>query len=276
MNNFRKIGVLGGIGPVATAHFYKTLLSIAQDKFGCVQDNEFPHIFIDSIPFQGSSKNGLDDKKLALKQLKTSLHILENAGVEIIAIPCISAHVFIDELRKESKVPIVSIVEEIVKRVKTDRINSVAVLSSMSTSKDNFFHKVLQQSNITCHKLNDETLTLISDVILEVMGGYNLQKSKNKLISKIEKLDIDKVDAAILGCTELPLAIQQKDSKMKLYDSITILAESVLDAAFLQSISSAMYIENPQTVSFFAKNARVKTNKINSKADASNKALLAY
>lgn len=228
---FKTIGILGGVGPVATAHFYNILLKIAQVKYSAIQDADFPHIIIDSLSFKGSSEFGVEDDKLALKQLKGGIDTLVQAGAEVIVMPCNSIHKDIDKLREYSKVPIISIVEEVIKKVKSDNIESVAVLSSKSSAEDDFYDFALKDSGINSVHITKRTLNLVEDLILDVMGGRKVNGNKSRVIDEINRFQLEGIQATILGCTELPVAINQSDTTMKLYDSIEILAQSVLDYA---------------------------------------------
>src|SRR5581483_8630499 len=124
MAKFRTIGVLGGIGPVATVHFYHTLLKIAQQQYGAIQDQDYPHLIINSLAFEGSSEYGLDGNgDMVLEQLLDGSESLQRAGVDLIVVPCGSAHRYIEQLRAVSRVPIPSIIDELTIKVKLNKHN---------------------------------------------------------------------------------------------------------------------------------------------------------
>lgn len=220
----KKIGVLGGMGPASTAFFYQKIIEIAQKKYGAVQDTDYPPVFIYSCPLEGFDETGIVDEKLVLHQLIAAVEILNQAGVSFIVIPCNTVHYYIDKLRKHSKVPILSIVEETVKKIKSEKLSCVGLICSESAHEHNLYGSLAKNGVKVVVDENDEHVTAL---ILDVMKGNILKKHKNKVLSLIKKLGL-KSQAVVLGCTELPLAVKQSDTKIKLFDTVEILAEASL------------------------------------------------
>lgn len=223
---FKTIGVLGGMGHYASAHFYQLLLQSAQEKFNAVQDDEFPQIIINSIPLFGGTEYGMEKNQLILNQLIKGLKILEKAGADFLLIPCNSVHNSIEELRKNTKTKIVSIIEEVTKEVSASGVEKVLVLSSETTSKYGVYES-LSNTQIKIVKPNNQLKSGVTKLILAVMGNTNVSKYKKPVVDAINNLHKDnKVDSVILGCTELPVAISQKEIKAKTFDSLKILANA--------------------------------------------------
>ncbi len=234
MKRFKTIGVLGGIGPVATAHFYQVLLTVAQKKYSAVQDADFPHIIINSLPVVGTTEYGVDtNDDVILKQLKRGIKMLENAGAQIIVIPCNSAHGHIEKLQSEVNVPIINLIQEVVARVIKDQRKYVAILSSKIAYEKNLYYTHFQKVNILCYSPNEDLITTCTDLILNIMGGKNPDGHKEKLLKQVREMEKDGVDGIILGCTELPVAIKKEEISSQLFDSIKILADATLEKAFI-------------------------------------------
>ena len=228
---FKKIGILGGMGPEASANFYYKIIHYCQKKYQAVQDTDFPPLIIYSLPLSGFDESGIVDKKLVLQQLFHGVDTLINSGCDFIVIPCNTVHLFIDELRKKSSIPIINIMDETVKKIKQDHHNVVGLLGSDTTLKLQLYQDLLDKNNISCIPPNEGDNPLITKLILEVMSGKVENKTKNKVLSIIKKMEQQSANAVILGCTEIPLAISQKDVNIKVYDTLQILAESAVDFA---------------------------------------------
>ena len=67
------------------------------------------------------------------------------------------------------------------------------------------------------------------------MGGKIVNRTKKDVLSIIKKMEHQSANAVILGCTEIPLAITQKDVNIKVYDTLQILAESAVNSAFINN-----------------------------------------
>ncbi|MGM5487487.1 MAG: aspartate/glutamate racemase family protein [Nanobdellota archaeon] len=205
----KTIGILGGMGPSASCEFYSRIIQDCQ-KRGAVQDTDFPPMILYSLPLQGFDETGIVDKKMVLKQLIQGIRTLESAGCDFITIPCNTVHVFMTELRKNSSIPILSIVEETKKKVKHP---SIAIGSKTTMGLD-----IYQMETV-----NDQDS--ITQLILEVMSSQVRSETKQRVLTLIRDTGKD----VVLACTELPLAITQADLNIKVYDTLQILAEAAVD-----------------------------------------------
>ena len=286
---FKKIGILGGMGPEASANFYYKIIHYCQKNYHAVQDTDFPPLIIYSLPLFGFDESGIVDKKLVLQQLIHGVDILKNAGCDFVVIPCNTVHLFINDLRKNSSIPILCIMEETVKKmylfsfmklyrpqvdlfdvlietdkgeapsgnvslrgneatsektvklhfrklnkykkIKQDNLGVVGLLGSDTTLKLQLYLELLNKNNICCISPKEEENPIITQLILEVMSGKVENKTKNNVLSIIKKMEQQSANAIVLGCTEIPLAISQKDVNIKVYDTLQILAESAVDFA---------------------------------------------
>lgn len=219
-----KIGVLGGMGPAATARFYQHLIEIAQQKYNAVQDNEFPEIIISSCGLDGFDETGITHPERVLQQLLAGIDFLTKAGASFIVIPCNTVHCFIEQIRAHSNAPVLSIVEETVAKVKNDGFTHVGLLCSETTYNTQLYDQALTQHFIEV--ILPSNKNTVTQLIVEIMGGTVSEKTKEKVLQLIEAMPVEGI---ILGCTELPLAITQSDSKVKVYDSLSILAEAAVD-----------------------------------------------
>ncbi len=228
---FKKIGILGGMGPEASANFYHKIIRYCQQKYQASQDTDFPPMIIYSLPLFGFDESGIVDKELVLQQLFEGIETLEQAECDFMVIPCNTVHYFINELKQKSSIPIISIIEETIKKIKQDNCNTVGLLGSEATLKLQLYQELLNNNNITCISPTTEESNIVTRLILEIMSGKVENKTKKDTVSIIMKMKEQSANAIILGCTELPLAITQKEMNIKLYDTLQILAESAVDYA---------------------------------------------
>lgn len=94
----KTIGILGGMGPVASADTYVALVKTCQQKYNAVQDSDFPAVVLYSLPLSDFSHKGfsdnLDKQRVLVEQLVVALKRLENFGAEAIIIDCNTVHYF--------------------------------------------------------------------------------------------------------------------------------------------------------------------------------------
>ena len=144
----KTIGVLGGMGPEASATFYNMIINICHKKYNAQQDTDYPPMIIYSLPLEGFDETGIVDQEKVLRQLIKGIKVLESSGSDFIVIACNTVHCFIDELRKNVKIPILSIIEETSNKLKLDKINSVGLLASETTFQLDIYGENLNKNHI--------------------------------------------------------------------------------------------------------------------------------
>lgn len=226
------IGILGGAGPLATAKFFSDVIDICQTKYKAEQDTDFPKIYLYNMPMDGFDETGFSDPNLVKKQLIYGVKTLENWGADFIVLPCNTIHYFIKEMRNSIKIPIISIIESTIKTVETSGFNKIGILSSSSTRILKLYSGPFNEKNFNTYIPSEKEQEKIDSVVLKAMGGTQGVK-EIKILEKIMQKMLSKgAQGIILGCTELPLAISQKNTGIKLFNTINILAEYAVDKAY--------------------------------------------
>lgn len=218
---FKKIGILGGMGPEATADFYMKIINIFQNKFGAKYDSDFPQIIINSIPLPDIVETETNEKEIE-KMLIEGAILLERAGADFITIPCNSVSKFIPSMRTLLKIPILSIIEETIRKIKG---NKIGVLGTNYTLDNKIYEnplKIIKKDVILPNEVDRRELTSIIINILSNKDKKILGEEISKIISKLRERGCEEI---ILGCTELPLITDKSDY---LINSLQVLAEETI------------------------------------------------
>jgi len=216
----KTIGVLGGMGAETSAHFYHLINKFFQQKYNAEQDTDFAEMIIYNCPLSGFTEKGIEDFPSVKKQLVAAVGKLESMGADFIVIPCNSVHFFIDDMRNAVEIPILSIIEETLKTINTE--NSVGIICSQTTNE----MKLYKSNSIAIKYPDKQQQLLLNSVIKNVIAGKQSSYDVYLISSVIASYGVNKV---ILGCTELPLAIKQTDTSLKLMNTLEILAEATVD-----------------------------------------------
>jgi len=219
----KSIGILGGMGPEATAELYMRLVQAFQAR-GAVYDEDFPSIYIYNFP----APNIVERENEILSLLVDGLEKLQEMGSEILAIPCNTATCIID--KNENISGFVSIVKETVKKVKEYNYKKVGLLSTKLTLKTEIYQSLLKKEGIELVLPTEMEIKEITKIILNILSGKKLPSDK----SFLEKIALGMIkkgaDAIILGCTELPLIFT--NSSIRTIDTIQVLTEALIREAF--------------------------------------------
>ncbi|OGG02680.1 hypothetical protein A2W14_05115 [Candidatus Gottesmanbacteria bacterium RBG_16_37_8] len=232
-NNKKIIGITGGMGPQASAEFYKMLIGKSISNYQARNNDDFPEILIDSIPVPDFISN-IDNLNKARDMLIDRIERMNFYPVNFIGIACNTAHILIEELRLCSAVPIVSIIEEVKKTILTNGYRRVGLLST-KTTQDRGLYDSVEDSKIKLLKPNKDLQDLLEEIIRGVIAG----KERTELEDKFKIIcnyfiKEQKLDTVILGCTELPL-IFPGDLDIKSINTLEILANSLLKLYFEQN-----------------------------------------
>jgi aspartate racemase len=219
------IGVLGGMGPLATADFFMKLIRNMNAK----SDQEHNRIIIDSnsqIPDRVSAilDGGIDPAPQLLK----SAVMLENLGVSLIAVPCHSAYPFLEKIRSYLNVPILDMVSTVVEETRKLKLTKVGILASQGLHKLNLYQSLLESFSIeTVELTKEENSNIIEQVRLRTKSGIIDDITYNLLDKAINILAERGAPKIALCCSELPLAL--KEPQEKVIDSNYLFARKVLE-----------------------------------------------
>ena len=221
----KRLGIIGGMGPETSSKFYLELIERSR-KF-CDSN---PSIIMDSVPIPFSLEEEIIQKSENVHKflpiLKESIERLNKIEVDLVVIPCNTVHIFIDDLRKESDVPIISIIEETLRKVKEEGLKNVGLLATKKTIESKLYENPMRKNRInvilsTVVEQND-----ISRIIIEILGNKAKNNSKKILERIIKNLIKRGSEAIILGCTDLQIILDTDEFEVELLDSMKILAES--------------------------------------------------
>lgn len=224
----KKIGIIGGVGPQATSEIYNRIIDFAQSKYGAVNNEDFPNIVIESVPVPDFISN--DDKmEKALQMLAGAIRSLEMAGVTKLCIGSNTVHLLVPKLKKVSNVGFISLIQEITNLCARERLKRVGLIGSPMTINSGLYAKPLHQKNIKVIVPDKDELEFLNEVIRSVIAGNMNSVEKREYARIINRLLSSGAEKVILGCTELPLAINYEALGDKVISTTDVLAEKLVD-----------------------------------------------
>lgn len=223
----KTIGILGGMGPEATAKLYSRIIRKFQNN-GAKYDSDFPQIYINSIPLPDVVES-VKSKEKIISMLVEEVKKLESFGADFIAIPCNSVFSYYNQMQDSLSIPIINIMEEASEEIKKKGYKKIGILGTKLTIKQRLFDFFLD--NIKIINPTKEQQKEITKIIMNILSGNKTIEDKLKLKLIINDLKNSGAEAVVLGCTELPLILSQKDFDIELFDTIEIIAKAVLKKA---------------------------------------------
>lgn len=219
---YKKLGILGGMGPLATYTLYKNII----EKTLTQKDQDHINMVILNASYipdrtQGILHNGPSPLPYLLEELKN----LENLGCDLIAVPCNTSHYFYDEMQKSCKTEILNMIDLTGEKLKNLGISNTYLMATEATIKTGVYEKYFSAKNINITPAQNIETAEMMRVIYEIKAGK--VPDTKKLRETAEKYINSGCGKIILGCTEL-------STEKGLYGDIFIDAMDVLKDKILE------------------------------------------
>lgn len=222
-------GIIGGLGPETTSEFYLDLVFSCQKK----DRTNRPHIIVSSVPIPYKIEDDAISKNIGIERLLPYLidesKRLEKSGVDFLVMPCNSLHIYIQNIRKAVKIPVLSIVEETVKFLKKNKFKKVGIVSTSATIKNKLYEDAFDKNRISYETPDDFQQAKMGKIILNLVNGVQKNKDREEILRIINDFEGKGVDCVVLACTDLQLLIPKHQS-LKIFDTMKILAASAVES----------------------------------------------
>lgn len=230
----KKIGILGGISLASTIQYYKTITDLYYEQF---KDYYYPEIIINSLDFQYFTDLENEHKtEEYIDYILSGINNLKNAGVDFIIMAANSPHSVLDKVKLQTNIPILSIVDCVAKSAKERNLKKVLLTGIKYTMESNFYQVGLKQYGIDVVVPNPSDKNAINNMIFnELVLNIITEETKETFKHIINNYDVDGV---ILGCTELPLLLNQNDTDLIVLDSLKLHCEKTLAFALNYSFNA--------------------------------------
>ena len=227
----KKIGLVGGTGPESTVMYYKELNSKIDEATG---NENMPELLIESVNFRKAWKLVSSEQYKELTDyLSEKVNNLSKGGAEIITLTAATMHMVLDEVENNTKVSLVSIPRAICDKVLEKGYKKVGLLGTIFTMEQDFMKKDLLLAGIDVAIPDKEDREFVAKRIFEELEFGIVKESTlqefNAIINKMQKEH--QIEAIILGCTELPLLLNDENCPLPCLDSVAIHIDKLIELA---------------------------------------------
>ena len=219
------IGILAGMGARSTAPFVDMVISQCQAQYGARHDPDFPHIMIYSLPTPIYMGQHLDHDKFS-GAIVTGLQKLAGTGVDFIAMPCNTAHLYHEALAASIRVPLLNMIEGAVERLPS-RLERVGLLATRWTVDGDLYQGALAHRGREA-VTREQWQVQVDEILDAVKAGGALSQAQagwQKLLIELQEAGLD---GAILACTDLNPANSGVPEGFHLLDATDSLAQATV------------------------------------------------
>ncbi|WP_433214710.1 aspartate/glutamate racemase family protein [Microtetraspora malaysiensis] len=222
----RLVGVLGGMGPAATADFYTKLVASCP----ALTDQEHVPLIIWADPTTPDRSAALlGEGPDPTPWLRRGCITLHEAGAELIVLPCNTAHAFVSAAIAGLDVRFLSMVEEAVTHLEhmVPRGARIGLLATTGTLQSRLYQEALGSRGLVAVVPSASAQTSVMAGIRAVKAG-ELHRGRTALTEAAAALATDGVDVIVGACTEIPLVLAGADLPVPLIDPAQVLADAVV------------------------------------------------
>jgi len=231
------VGVLGGMGPEATARFLARVIALTPAR----KDQDHLRIIVDNNPkIPDRTEAILSGDRSILPVLLETAKNLEKNNVDFIVIPCNTAHYFYEDLVAEISVPILHMISEVTQAVSYSipGCRKLGLIATSGTVASNLYQKQFEESGVVVIVPDTQSQAKVMDAILDIKENQEKDWARRQIIEAANLLMEREVQALLLGCTDITLVVNENDFPVPLFDSTEVLAKATVRFARSDTNSS--------------------------------------
>ena len=219
------VGVLGGMGPAATADFYAKLIRATP----ATRDQEHLRVVIWSDPSTPDRTQALlQDGPDPTPWLVHGARMLTNAGADLIAVPCNTAHAFLPAVADRVGVPIVHMIDQASRRIASmnPRVRTAGLIATTGTVQAGLYQEWLTKAGI---ELLVPHPPAQAEEVMPAIRAIKAGTTVPGTLAAVARRLLERgAEVIIAGCTEVPLGLHPDELPVPLVDPAQVLAEAVV------------------------------------------------
>ena len=224
----KKLGIVGGTSWASTALYYEQINRGIAQQLGGLHSALLSIENLDLAPFAALQQAG-DWDGVARTTVEAAIR-LKASGAEGLLLASNTMHRVADEVFQATSLPILHIGDAAADRIVADGRNRVALLGTRFVQTEPFLRQRYESRGIQLTDLTPQWRAEVDRIIFEELAaGRVVRDSQRKLKTLITELAKQKVQAVVLGCTELVLAVDTRANILPVYDTAAIHARMAVE-----------------------------------------------
>ncbi len=224
----KKLGIIGGTSWSSTALYYEHINRLVAQRLGGLHSATLAIESLDLAPFAAMQQAG--DWDGVAKVVVDAAKRLKASGADALLLASNTSHKVEGAVAAETGLPILHIADVTADRLVADGRTRVGLLGTRFTMTEPFIRERIEARGITCAAIDPASIAEVDRIIYqELAAGRVVRDSQRKLKTLITELAKQKVQAVVLACTELVLAVDVRANVIPVYDTTAIHARAAVD-----------------------------------------------
>jgi len=232
----KTIGLIGGTSWESSIEYYRILNETVKDKLGGLHSAK---CLMNSVEFQEVVDLMQSGNWEALSILmQSAARVVKNGGADFLLICSNTLHRYASAIEESIGIPVHGIADAAAHEIKKTGLQKVGLLGTKYAMEGDYYKNTLQgrYGIETIIPGKDDRERIDSIIFKELCVGVINDDSRRILVDIINQLHSKGAEGIVLGCTEIPLLIKQKDVNIPVFDTMTIHATSAVEKALESSI----------------------------------------
>ena len=226
------IGIIGGVSWESSIEYYRLMNEMARERLGGLHSARILMYSIEFGDFAQQERLAEQGDWGPLRQtMVDAAKRLERGGADVIVIASNTLNSTSDIISEHVRVPVIHIADATAKKIVEKKLKKVALLGTSFTMEQDFYRDRLANYGIEVVTPDKKERDFINAVIFdELCVGVIKPDSRDEYVRIIERLAREEdAEGVILGCTEIPLLVQQEDVDVPVFDTTLIHSEAAVN-----------------------------------------------
>jgi aspartate racemase len=233
----KTIGLIGGLTWESTLEYYRIINELVSRKLGGTHSAK---MILWSFDFQEFDRHMNTGEWASIgEKVSDAADILERAGAQLLLICSNTIHKVAEAADGTVGIPLLHIVDTTAAAIREKGFHTVGLLGTKFTMEEDFYKALLKEKHGIETIIPDEEDRRFINLVIdeELTFGEIRSESRERLLGIIEKLSERGAQGVVLGCTEIPLLVQQKHTEVPIFDTMKLHCMAAVDAALEEDVS---------------------------------------
>ena len=228
----KTIGLIGGMSWESSLEYYRITNKLVKKKLGEPHSCKSVMYSVDFAEFNKLQHKG--EWQILTERMINIGKKLDNAGADLVLICTNTMHKMASDVQENIDIPLLHIADATAEKIMTKNMTKVGLLGTKFTMEQDFYKGRLRKKHgIDVIIPDKKEREVVHNVIYnELISKKKKKESRKKFQEIIKKFKINGAEGVILGCTEIPHLIKNKDSDIPGFNTTKLHAKKAVELAF--------------------------------------------
>ncbi len=227
----KTVGLLGGMSWESTLGYYREINEGVKRALGGLHSAKIALLSVDFEPIEKLQQEG--DWEGAAAILAAAAQNVQSAGADFLLICSNTMHKVAPQIEEAIEIPLLHIADATAQAIAQEGISAVGLLGTAFTMEQDFYRgRLTEKHGLDVRTPDEKDRGYVHQTIYrELCLGKVRATARSEFLRIIDTFAEQGAEGAILGCTEIGMLVQQRDTNVRLFDTTAIHAAKAVEYA---------------------------------------------